>query len=114
LVKAGKHVNNIRDIAKQLVGKRVPAATDTHATVYTLLGCNSGNGVYYVVRAEILFAGSVEFRVEARPNTPTVALGVLEVDGKGTPYLWGYNQATMLLEDINTGTWPPRLGESRI
>jgi hypothetical protein len=29
LVTAGKHVNNTRAIARQLLGKRVPAATDT-------------------------------------------------------------------------------------
>jgi hypothetical protein len=30
------------------------------------------------------------------------------------PSDWSYNQATLFLEDINTGTWPSRLGESRI
>jgi hypothetical protein len=54
LVTAGKHVNNTRAIARQPLGKRVPAATDTHATVEVLLEYNSGNGVFYVVRAEML------------------------------------------------------------
>jgi hypothetical protein len=27
---------------------------------------------------------------------------------------WGYNWTTLFLGDINTGTWPARLGESRI
>jgi hypothetical protein len=57
LVTAGKHVNNTWAIARQLLGKRVPAATDMHATVDVLLDYNSGNGVSYVVRAEILAAG---------------------------------------------------------
>jgi hypothetical protein len=35
-------------------GKRVPAATNTHATVEVLLDYNNGNGVFYVVRAEML------------------------------------------------------------
>jgi hypothetical protein len=54
LVTAGKHVNNTRAIARQLLGKRVPAATDTHAMVDVLLDYNNGNGVLYVVRAEML------------------------------------------------------------
>jgi S-adenosylmethionine:tRNA-ribosyltransferase-isomerase (queuine synthetase) len=48
LVTAGKHVNNTRAIARQLHGKRVPAAT-----VEVLLEYNSGNGVFSV-RAEVL------------------------------------------------------------
>jgi hypothetical protein len=38
----------------QLVGKRVPAATDKHAMVEVFLDYNNGNGVFYVVRAEML------------------------------------------------------------
>jgi hypothetical protein len=52
LVTAGKHVNT-RAIARQLLGKRVPAATDTHTTVEVLLDCKNGD-VFYVVRAEML------------------------------------------------------------
>jgi hypothetical protein len=37
LVTAGKHVNNNRAFARQLVGKCVPTATGTHATVELLL-----------------------------------------------------------------------------
>jgi hypothetical protein len=48
----GKHVNNTRAIARQLVGKRVPMETSKHATVEVLLDYNNGNGVFYVVRAE--------------------------------------------------------------
>jgi hypothetical protein len=62
LVTAAKHVNNTRAIARQLLGKRVPAATDTHATIKVLFDYNNGNGVFYVVRAEVLQAGTVEFR----------------------------------------------------
>jgi hypothetical protein len=54
LVTTGKHVNNTRGIARQLLGKRVPAATDTHATVEVLLDYNNVNGIFYVVRAEML------------------------------------------------------------
>jgi hypothetical protein len=54
LVTAGKHINNMRAIARQLLGKRVPAAKDTHATVDLFLDFNNGNGVFYVVRAEVL------------------------------------------------------------
>jgi hypothetical protein len=50
----GKHVNNTRAIARQLLGKRIPAATDTHATVEVFLDYNNGNGIFYVVRAELL------------------------------------------------------------
>jgi hypothetical protein len=54
LVTAGKHVNNTWAVAMQLLDKRVPAATDTHATVEVLLEYNNGNGVFNVVRAEML------------------------------------------------------------
>jgi hypothetical protein len=54
LVTAGKHVSNSRAIAGQLLGKWVPAATDTRATAKVLLDCNIGNGVFCVVRAEML------------------------------------------------------------
>jgi hypothetical protein len=54
LVTAAKHVNNTRTIVSKLLGKQVSAATDMHATVEVLLDCNNGNGVLYVVRAEIL------------------------------------------------------------
>jgi hypothetical protein len=53
LATAGKHVTNIRAIAMQLLGKRVSKATDTHTTVEVLLGYNNGNGVFYVVHAEM-------------------------------------------------------------
>jgi hypothetical protein len=54
LVTAGKHVNNSRAIARQLLGKLFPAATNTRATVEVLLDYNDGSGVFYVVRAEML------------------------------------------------------------
>jgi hypothetical protein len=37
LATTGERVNNARDIARQLLGKRVPAATDRHARVEVLL-----------------------------------------------------------------------------
>jgi hypothetical protein len=54
LVTAGKHVSNTRAIARQLLGKRVSAANHMHATVEVFLYYNKGNGVFYVVRAEML------------------------------------------------------------
>jgi hypothetical protein len=51
-VTACEYVNNTRAIARQLLGKRVPTETDTHATVEVLFDYNSGNGVFYVVDAE--------------------------------------------------------------
>jgi hypothetical protein len=54
LITAGKHVNNIRAIARRLDGKRVTSATDTHAMVEVLLDYNNGNSVFCVVRAEML------------------------------------------------------------
>jgi hypothetical protein len=33
---------------------------------------------------------------------------------KRVPSAWGYNRATLFLGDINTETWPSRLGQSRI
>jgi hypothetical protein len=54
LVTAGKHINNTRDITRQHLGKRVPMAMDTHATVKVLLAYNNENGVFYVVHAEML------------------------------------------------------------
>jgi hypothetical protein len=52
-------------------------------------------------------------RVEANSNTSTVALRVVRGNEKGTQ-CWGYNWATVFLGDINTGTWPSWLEESRI
>jgi hypothetical protein len=65
------------------------------------------------------WGGTIEWvpRVEAGSNTSTVALRVVGGDEKGTqwkPSAWGYNWVTLFLGDINTGTWPSRLGESRI
>jgi hypothetical protein len=49
LVMAGKHADNTRAIARQLFGKRFPTTT-----VEVLLVYNTENGVFYVVRAEML------------------------------------------------------------
>jgi hypothetical protein len=43
LVTTGKHVNNARAMARQLLSKRVPTVTDTHSTtVEVLLDYNKG------------------------------------------------------------------------
>jgi hypothetical protein len=54
LVTAGERVSNTRAIARQLLGKAVLTAKDAHAMVEVLLEYNNGNGVFYVVRAEML------------------------------------------------------------
>jgi hypothetical protein len=41
-------------VYRQRPCKHVPAATITQATVDVLLGYNNGNGIFYVVRAEML------------------------------------------------------------
>jgi hypothetical protein len=43
-----------RAVSRQRLGKDVPAATNTQAKIKILLGYNNGNGVFYVVRAEML------------------------------------------------------------
>jgi hypothetical protein len=53
LVTARKHVKNTQAIARQLLGKWVPAAKDTNAAVKILLDYNNGNCVFYVL-AEML------------------------------------------------------------
>jgi hypothetical protein len=50
--------------------------------------------------------------VEAGSNTSTVDLRVVG-DDEMEPSAWGYNRDTLFLGDINTGTWPSILGESR-
>jgi hypothetical protein len=54
LLVARKHVNSTQAVARQPLGKQVPAATDMHATVEILLDYNNGNNVFYVVRAKML------------------------------------------------------------
>jgi hypothetical protein len=54
LVTAGKHVSSTWAIARQLLGKFIPVATDVHAAIEILLDYNNGNGVFYVVRAKVL------------------------------------------------------------
>jgi hypothetical protein len=51
---ANKHVKNTTAIARQMLGKRVPAAKDTHATIEVLLNYNNGNNVFYVIHTEVL------------------------------------------------------------
>jgi hypothetical protein len=54
MITVGRQVNNTRNIARQLLGKRVPTATYTYATVEVLLDYKNGNGFFSVVRAEVL------------------------------------------------------------
>jgi hypothetical protein len=46
LVTAGKHDNNTRAIARQLLSKWVPATMSMHAAVKVLLDYNNGNRVF--------------------------------------------------------------------
>jgi hypothetical protein len=79
---------------------------------------------YSYVPCQVLTAVAIEIfrdvtscsplsRVEVGSNASTVALRVIGGDAKGIQCL-GYNRATLFLRNINTGTWPSRLGESRI
>jgi hypothetical protein len=54
LVTASKHINNTVAITRQMLGKRVPVAIDMHAMVKVLFDYNNGNGVFYVVHAEMV------------------------------------------------------------
>jgi hypothetical protein len=68
---------------------------------------------YYKYKIDTLHLGETVWLVEAGSNTSTVALRVVGGDEKGTQCL-GYNWAALFLGDINKGTWPSRLEESRI
>jgi hypothetical protein len=57
--------------------------------------------------------GNPIYGLEVGSNTSTVALRVMGGEKRGTQ-CWGYNWTTLFLWDINTATWPSRLGESRI
>jgi hypothetical protein len=46
LLTAVKHVDNIRAIARQLLGKQVPAATNTHSAIEVLLDYNNEKEVF--------------------------------------------------------------------
>jgi hypothetical protein len=41
-------------VSGQRLGKHVPAAPNMQATIDVLVGYNNGNGIFYVVRAEML------------------------------------------------------------
>jgi hypothetical protein len=42
------------EVSRQQLGKQVPAATNMQATIEVFLGYNNGNGVFCVIRAEML------------------------------------------------------------
>jgi hypothetical protein len=62
LVTTNKHINNTQAIARQLLGKRVLTAMDTHAVVEVLLDYNNGNHVSYVVHAKCYKQGQSSSR----------------------------------------------------
>jgi hypothetical protein len=75
-------------------------------------GDNDGGGVF-IRPPPIKFIRQAIARVEAGANTSTGALRVVggdETESSG----WAYNWDTLFLRNINTETWPSRLGESRI
>jgi hypothetical protein len=43
-----------RAVSRQRLGKHVPVATNTQATIEVMLGYNDRHNVFYVVRAEML------------------------------------------------------------
>jgi hypothetical protein len=49
-------------IARRRLGKHVPAATKTQATIEVLLGYNNGNGFFYVGDVDVFKEESFEFR----------------------------------------------------
>jgi hypothetical protein len=51
-------------------------------------------------------------RVEAGKNTSTVVLRIV-IGDKREPSAQGSNWATLYLRDINTGTWPSKLEDSK-
>jgi hypothetical protein len=55
---------------------------------------------------------NIDYLTEAGSKTSTVTLRV--GGDKREPSAWEYNWATLFPDYINTGTWPSRLGESRI
>jgi hypothetical protein len=54
LVTACKNVSNTQAKARQVLGKRIPTAMDSHKTIKLLFDYNNGKGVFYVVHAKIL------------------------------------------------------------
>jgi hypothetical protein len=49
----------------------------------------------------------------SRPNTLEFIVSVFTTFNTRKPSARGYNWATLFLGDINTGTWPSRLGSLR-
>jgi hypothetical protein len=80
LITAGKYVNSTRDIARQLLGKQVPAATNTHIIMEIVFSTRSVPICYN--RDKSLHSGLT--RVEAGSNTSTVTLRVIGGDKKGS------------------------------
>jgi hypothetical protein len=72
-----KSIVAFRAVSRQRLGKHVPAATDTHASVFLLGPCKG------VIR-NTTEARKVVSRVKARSKTSTVALRVVGGDGKGS------------------------------
>jgi hypothetical protein len=84
--------------------KRVPTATSSRATKEKLL--ETVFSTQSVLRNYIT-------RTPAGSNNSTVALRDVGGDEKGNQCL-GHNSVTLFLGDIDTGTWPSRLGVSNL
>jgi hypothetical protein len=99
LVTASKHVNSIGAIARQ------PPISIREGLLEAVFSIGSVPRLYSEDHRQ---AEAVHHsRVEAGSNTSTVATKMETSD-------WVYNWATLFLDDINTKTWPSRLGESKI
>jgi hypothetical protein len=83
----------MQPVSRQWIGKHVPFATNTHTNIVLLL--------------ETVFSSR---SVQSGSRSPVSR----KRRRKGKTVGWVYNQATLFVGDINTGTWPSRLGESGI
>jgi hypothetical protein len=76
-----------RTASRQRLGKHVPAATNTHATIEVLLETVFSTRSVQRGYKEYSWSKTRHARVEADSNTSTVALRVVGGDEKGTQYL---------------------------
>jgi hypothetical protein len=98
-VTAGKHDTNTRATARQLLGKRVPAATDTHATVDVFLVYDNGNGGSW---------GTFIIRVSPVPETEICQQFSWVKWRKQLVCEWVQMKVRLWREDQEVGVkWPP-------
>jgi hypothetical protein len=89
-------------------------------TYNKLNGIKSQKTARYIVKAVrsgfVIVAERVYLRTGCVAAGSNISILAPQVVGREElePSAWGYNQTTPFLGDISTGTWPSRLGESRI